>query len=174
MQLDIIGKHFKVVPRLRAHLEQHLEKLVRYDSHIISAHVVLKTQKYLNIAEVTIKSSHFDFYGDGQTDDNMFSAVDLAIHRVEAQLKKHREKFKGMRKRNRRRSGAINRKLAMAESQIVGSEVYSPKPLSADEASLQLDVSDREFIVFRNSKTKKINIMYKRTDGHHSLVEPEV
>jgi putative sigma-54 modulation protein len=174
LQLDIIGKQFKVVPRLRAHIESHLEKLNRYDRQIISAHVVLKTQKFHNEAEVTVKSSHFEFFGHGTTDDNMFSAVDLAIHRVEAQLKKHREKFKKLKKQNQRRRGAMNRSLKAAHPEIVGSEVYAPKPLTTEEASLQLDSSDKDFIVFRSAQSKKINIMYKRSDGNHSLVEPEV
>ena len=45
--------------------------------------------------------------------------------------------------------------------------------LSLEEASLQLDVSNRDFIIFRNSDSGKINVLYKRPDGHHNLVEPE-
>ena len=174
MKIDIIGKQFKVIPRLREHIEEHLEKLNRYDKEIINAHVVLKTQKYFNIAEVTVKASHFEFFGIGQTDDNMFSAIDLAIHRVQAQLKKHREKYKGLNKKNRRKTGAVRKKATQDEIEIVSSEVFSLKPMSLDKASLQLDVTKKEFIIFRNAKTKKMNVLYKREDGHHSLVEPEV
>jgi putative sigma-54 modulation protein len=174
LQLYLTGKHFKVVPRLRAHIEEHLEKLSRYDSHIISAHVVLTIEKYMNVAEVTLKASHFQFYGEGSSDDNMFSAVDLAINRVESQLKKHREKFKSLKKQNSRLTSVRVRRSSGGRSpEVVSSEVSSPKPLSTEEASLQLQVSDKEFLVFRNSITNKINVMYRRPDGHHGLVEPE-
>ncbi len=172
MKIDITGKQFKVVARLREHIEEHLEKLNRYDSNIISAHVVLKTQKYMNTAEVTVKASHFQFFGIGTTDDNMFSAVDLAIHRVQAQLKKHREKFKGLKKRRRRVQGSAGRKVSPENSEVVASEVFSLKPTSLKQAAQQLKISKKEFIIFRNSKSNKINVLYKRPDGHHSLVEP--
>ena len=173
MQLYLTGKQFKVIPRLRTHIEEHLEKLSRYDSKIISAHVVLKTQKYLNVVEVTIKSSHFEFYGEGSSDDNMFSAVDLAINRVEVQLKKQREKFKGLKKKNNRETSSVTRRTAAKSPEVVSSEMVSSKPLSTEEASLQLNVSDKEFLVFRDSNSKKINVLYKRPDGQHGLIEPE-
>jgi putative sigma-54 modulation protein len=173
LQLYLTGKHFKIIPRLRAHIEEHLEKLSRYDSHIISAHVVLTVEKYMNVVEVTLKASHFQFYGEGASDDNMFSAVDLAINRVESQLKKHREKFKSLKKQNSRLTSVRVRRSSGRSPEVVSSEVSSPKPLSTEEASLQLEVSDKDFLVFRNSTTNKINVMYRRSDGHHGLVEPE-
>ena len=54
------------------------------------------------------------------------------------------------------------------------SEAFSAKPMSSEEASLQLDVSDKDFLVFQDSKSKKINVIYKRPDGYHGLVEPGV
>jgi len=173
VQLYLTGKHFKVVPRLRAHIEEHLEKLSRYDSKIISAHVVLKTQKYMNVAEVTLKSSHFEFYGEGTSDDNMFSSVDLAISRVESQLKKQREKMKGLKKRNSRITSEVESRRTASSSrpEIVSAEMTSLKPLSVEEASLELDMSDRDFLVFRNAESRQINVMYKRPDGDHGVVE---
>ena len=56
----------------------------------------------------------------------------------------------------------------------VSAEAFAPKPMSSEEASLQLDVTEKHFLVFRNSKSKKINVIYKREDGYHGLVEPEV
>lgn len=169
MQVKITGKQFKVVPRLRSHVEDHMEKLNRYDSRIISTEVIFKTQKRINTAEVTVYVSRHKFFGEGRTDDNMFSAVDLAIHRVEAQMKKNRDKLKGHKKQNRRAEGRIRREASAPE--VVGAELFSPKPLTLDEASLELDISDQEFIIFQNVKTKKMNVMYKREDGHHSVVE---
>jgi len=172
VQLYLTGKHFKIVPRLRKHLEEHLEKLNRYDRQIISANVVFKTQKYFNIAEITVKASHFNFYGEGSSDDNMFAAVDLAIHRVEAQLKKHRAKMKGLKKKSRRAPRTSRR--TREALKLVSSEAFAPKPMSSEEASLQLGVTEKHFLVFQNSKSKKINVIYKREDGYHGLVEPEV
>ena len=172
MQLYLTGKQFKVVPRLRTHIEEHLEKLSRYDANIISAHVVLKTQKYMNVAEVTLKSSHFEYYGEGISDDNMFSGVDLAISRVESQLKKQREKLKGLKKKKSRISSEIEgRRTGSRKPEVISSEATETKPLSVEEASLQLDISEREFLVFRNADSKQINVMYKRSDGHHGIVE---
>lgn len=173
MKIEITGKQFKVIPRLRAHIEAHLEKLSRYDSHIISAHVVLKAQKYINTVEITMHGSHFEFFGIGMSDENMFEAVDLAVYRVEAQLKKHRERFKEHNKRDHRRQAKINRTMDNAP-QVIGSEAYSPEVMTLEEASAALDSSQKDFIVFFNSKTKKVNVLYEREDGHHSVVEPGV
>lgn len=172
MKIKITGKQLKVIPRLRKHVEEHMEKLSRYDSGILSTEVILKIQKFTNVAEVMVHISRHNFFGEGRTDDNLFSAVDLAINRVEAQMKKHRDKLKSHKKNNRRTAGRL--KQAEEVPEVVGAEFFSPEPLSVDEASLQLDASEKDFIIFKNSKTKKMSVMYKRDDGHHSVVEHDI
>jgi putative sigma-54 modulation protein len=173
LQIFITGKHLKVVPRLRSHLETHLEKLSHYDPRLISAHVVLKTEKYMNVAEITVKAGHWEFYGEGAADDNMFSAIDLAIHRVETQLKKHREKIKGFKKKASRIASRLDRSFNLEIPTVVRSEAWSLKPLTEEAASQDLDLSSKDFLIFKNTRTGKLNVIYRRPDGHHGLVEPE-
>jgi putative sigma-54 modulation protein len=174
LQLYLTGKHLKVVPRLREHLEKHLEKLNQYDPGIISAHVVLKTEKFLNIAEVTIKAGHFEFYGEGSGDDNMFSAIDLAINRVEAQLKKHREKMKEARKRSPKEQAAVEKASSGLEPEIVSSSSFAPERLTVQDASFKLAKGDQDFLIYKDTKSKKVNVIYKRPDGQHGVIEPEL
>jgi putative sigma-54 modulation protein len=161
------------MPRLREHVEKLIEKLEHYDPQMISAHVLLKTEKYLNVAEITVKAGHYEFYGEGSADDNMFSAVDLAVHRVENQLKKHREKMKGAKKKNPKAARAAEKASSGLGPAIVSSEAFSPKRMSEEEASAELDRSSQEFLIYRHERSKKVNVIFKRSDGQHGLLHPE-
>ena len=61
---------------------------------------------------------------------------------------------------------------AEAEPSVVETETYTVRPMYVDEAVLQLEVSTREFIVFTNAKTEKVNVLYRRKDKGYGLIEP--
>jgi putative sigma-54 modulation protein len=108
----------------------------------------------------------------------MYASIDLATDKIQRQLKKHKEKLK-------------NHKFApppagwqpvdvrhevfdlerSASDRVVKSTSFQAKPMSLDEAILQMDLLDTEFYVFQNSKDRAVNVVYRRDDGNLGLIE---
>lgn len=94
MDIRFIGKNLRVTEGMKEHLTEKLQKLGKYAPRLVESHVVLKKERYLYEAEITLLAKHFWAYGEGRRKDNIYAAIDQAYARVEKQLKKFREKIK--------------------------------------------------------------------------------
>lgn len=180
MEVRFTGKHISVTAGMREHMKEKLQKLGRYSPRLIEAQVLIKKEKYIYYAEVTVLARHLRAYGEGRAKDNVYTAMDLASERIEKQLKKFREKTKDHRKKR----GPARLLAAEDETPAAGGEdaearpaiiVQKPETLKSimpEEASVQLENSNKRFLVFLNLLTRKINIIFKREDGNHGLMEP--
>jgi putative sigma-54 modulation protein len=175
------GQNIKITDGMREHLEERLPKLEKYAPHIVEAHVFLKKEKYILKAEITLSAKNFHAFGMGEAKDNIFTAMDEAYERVEKQLKKFRAKSKDHHKQNSKKSAKVARAFGMIEEEsilpedhpkIIRSAAFAPKPMSVEEASLQLELSSEPFLVFMNQNTNIVNVIHKRKDGNHGLIEP--
>lgn len=183
MDIRYAGKHFSITDGIREHLQERLGKLEKYSPKIVESHVVLAKEKYLYDAQITLLAKNFQAFGEGRRKDNIYAAIDLACERVEKQLKKFREKMKDHHKEHGEK--ALSPKVKTAQSilketplgdrkpRIMKVRGFSAKPMSVEEASLQLEISDQRFLFFRNAVTKSINVLVKQSDGNHGLIEPE-
>lgn len=181
MDIRFSGQNLKITAGMKEHLEERLPKFEKYAPRIVEAHVFLKKEKYLFRAEITLAAKDFHAFGMGEAKDNIFAAMDEAYERVEKQLKKFRSKSKGHHNKNAKASTKVARALGMIETEsalpedhpkIVRSSSFVSKPMSVEEASLQLEISPEPFLVFMNQNTNKVNVIHKRRDGNHGLVEP--
>lgn len=183
MKVDIrfSGQNLKITPGMKRHLEEHLPKFEKYAPRIVEAHVFLKKEKYNFRAEITLTAKNLRAVGTGEAKDNIFAAMDEAYERVEKQLKKFRAKTKSHHNGSAKASVKIARALGMVEAEsslsedhpkIVRSSAFAPKPMSVEEASLQLEISPETFLVFMNQNTNAVNVIYKRKDENHGLIEP--
>jgi len=186
LEIRIIGKHMEVTDRMREHMEEKLEKLAKYLYKVVEVQIVLKREKYLCIVEITVLGKGLRIYSEARSEDNFFTAFDMVQEKVLAQLKKRREKLKdhkcrGREKRNAREEGLFESLLtAGTEPEAKGRgkilkdrDASELKPMSAEEARALLEASEKNFVVFRNFKTLKLNVIYRRTDGNFGLIEPE-
>ena len=182
MDIRVSGKNITVTEGMREHLRQKLVKFEKYAPRLVESHVIFKKEKYFFIAEVTLLAKNLRAYGEGSSKESIFTAIDQACSRVEKQLKKFREKIKD---HHQQAHAAVGAKLAAlvpskgpAETpdivQVIRSRAFvSPKPMFPEDASVQLRDSQKPFLVFQNASTQKLNVIFKREDGHHGLVEPE-
>jgi putative sigma-54 modulation protein len=182
LDIRFLGKNLQVTEGMKEHFRDKLVKLEKYASRLIESHVVLRKEKHYFEAEITLLAKHFRAFGDGRSKENIFTAIDDAYVRVEKQLKKFREKVKGHHvKESRKNSPRKLKTREIAEDwplapkpEIVRTDDFSAKPMSPDEASMQLNLSKEDFLVFLNSQNQQVNVIYKRKDGDHGLIEPEV
>lgn len=184
MDIRFSGKNLSITEGIKEHCQEKIVKLERYGRRLVEAHVFLEKQKYFYRAEVTLLAKNLRAYGEDSSKENIFAAIDRAYSHVEKQLKKFRERIKehrkkygepsvaGARMRPRTSAAAAPEGPALPKPLIVRSRSFAPKPMSVEEASLQLQMSREPFLVFRNAASEEINVIFKRGDGDHGLIEP--
>jgi putative sigma-54 modulation protein len=108
MQVIISGHHIEVTPSLRGYVENKVARLERHFEQITEAHVILSVDKLDQKAEATLQVNGATIYADAQSHD-MYIAIDALVHKLDRQLKKHKEKNSGHQRGNgvhRNQSGA--------------------------------------------------------------------
>jgi putative sigma-54 modulation protein len=186
MRLELTGRHIRITPSLRRLVEDALEKLDRLlHSNAVSLQAVLFTEKHRHRVEMTlhIRGEHF-FHGSGGGRE-WDVAINQALVRVNQQARKQKEKWVD----GKRHSVSAGR-LAAASGATRGGRLFSDdggergvriirarrtatKPMSIDEAALEVGDGAGEYIVFRNANTDSVNVLLRRPDGNLGLIEPE-
>ncbi|MDR3567571.1 MAG: ribosome-associated translation inhibitor RaiA [Syntrophobacteraceae bacterium] len=177
MQITLSFRHIDPSDALKQYVEDKLSRLKKYLEEPVEVHVVLRGEKFRRIAEVSIDASGLRLNGAEETDD-MYSAIDLLVDNLESQAAR-----KGKEKISRRRSGpGVKESIATIEPtqegqkseqepRVIRTEQVHAKPMHLDEAVMQLNLMTREFMVFTNRATNRVNVLYKRKDGNLGLIE---
>ena len=179
MQITVTGRHFEITDPLRQHIEAKLNKLDRYLDGITDAHVVLSVEKHRHIAEINLQANGNLLRGLEEKHD-MYLAVDTVIDKIERQVK--RQKDKGADRKGRfaiKSTDMVPTQAVDVEEElktppkVIRTQRMAIKPMSIDEAAMQLGLTREDFLAFLNSETNQMNVMYKRRDGNYGLIEPE-
>lgn len=174
MRVTIYGKNIDVTEGLKNTLEKKLSKFDKYFSPDIETTATLSTQRNKHILELTIQLNGTILRAEESTDD-MYVSIDKAIDKIEGQLRKYKTKIEKKQKDHTtiRFDSLLSSQDGTAnESQIVRTKKFAIKPMSSEEASLQMDLLGHNFFVFLNSDSDEVNVVYKRKDGNYGLIEP--
>jgi len=176
MKVTVITKNIELTPALKENVEKKISKLSRYFESAVEARATLSVQKNRQIVEVTIPFNGVILRGEESTDD-MYKSIDLVEDKLERQIRKQKTKL------SRRNSGGSLRFPSFNsdeikdehedEAKIVKTKRFNVKPMSADEAILQMELLGHSFFVYEDADTSKVNVMYKRRDGDYGLIEQE-
>ena len=170
MQVMVTFRHVEPTEGLRQHAEEKVQRVHKYLRRPIEAHVTLSVEKQRHIAEVQLTANHLNVTATEETDD-LYSAIDLAMTKIERQVKKHTAKIKDHKGPNNvvtPLAGGIERPGSTIHTQRV-----AVKPMSVDEAVMQLKLQKTDFLLFTNAATDALSVVYRRKDGNYGLVEPE-
>jgi putative sigma-54 modulation protein len=175
MQTSVTFKNLDSSDNLRSYVSDKLDRFDKYLYNPAEASVVLSVEKFRHIAEININGDRLNINGKEETED-MYSAIDMVLDKLEAQIKKSKEKIR------ERRTGAKFRDRADTSIETFTGEDdvdrqikiqnIEYKPMDVDEAVMQMDLVDNNFLVFTNSRTDSINVLYRRKDGHYGLIQP--
>ncbi|MDP4146140.1 MAG: ribosome-associated translation inhibitor RaiA [Bacillota bacterium] len=176
MKLTVSGKNIEITSGLRSTLEKKLSKLDKYFAPEIIAHVTLSVQRNREIVEVTIPFGGIILRAEDANED-MYAAIDIVVGILEGQIRKQKTKLE------RRKHGDSLRFQQIpeperhddndGEPQIVRTKRFAIKPMSSEEAVLQMELLAHSFFVFQNADSGEVNVVYKRKDGNFGLIEPE-
>lgn len=181
MNITVSGKNgMMITDGLRDAVVRNLGKLDKYFTKDTEVRTVLSVQKNNQIAEVTIPFKGIIFRAEEVSDD-MYVSIDRVIDKIEKQILKHKQKIRNRFDTNesiRFELPPVYEQVKNDEEdssfEIVKTKRFSVKPMSPEEAILQMNLLGHNFFVFTNAETEGINVVYKRKDGKYGLIEPTV
>ncbi len=182
MRLELTGRHVEVTADLRRQVEKRIAKLDRrLEGGIVSVQAVLTLEKYRHSCEFTVHTRGDHFLHGLAATNAWATSIAGAIEKIEQQLVRMKGKWQGRKRR------AAARRLAPLEVQPPPASVdeprprrvrrvrrYAVKPMTVEEAALAVESGDDTFLVFRNSATDAVTVLYRRKDGDLGLIEPDV
>jgi putative sigma-54 modulation protein len=170
MKIRVTARHTELAQDLREHVEGKLENLARYFDRVDEAHVVFGREGPLSCADVTVHAARVVASSE-QTGEDQRTAFDRALEKVERQIRRHKGRVRD-RKHGERTAEAAALAGGMPPEELgIVPETLSGTPLTPEEALQQLDELNARFVVFENSETGKVNVIYRRDDGNYGLVE---
>lgn len=174
MKITVNGKNVEVTAALRATVEKKLSKLEKYFNPEVTAHATLSVQRNRQIIEVTIPFNGVILRGE-EANDDMYASIDLVIDKLERQIRKQKTKLEKRNYGTSLRYQAIEDVVAEGknEAKIVKTKRFAIKPMSAEEAVLQMELLGHNFFVYESADDGVVNVVYKRKDGNFGLIEPE-
>lgn len=174
MRVIVVGKNINVTPALKEMIEKKISKLDRYFNPDVEARAILSVQRNRQIFEVTIPFNGVILRCEESTDD-MYKSIDLVESKLGRQIRKQRTKLS--RRNNSSLKFANIEEIAVEDEErngeIVKSKKFNIKPMTAEEAILQMELVEHDFFVFKDADTYNINVIYKRKDGNYGILEPD-
>jgi len=172
MNIVVNGRHLEVTPALRKYAEDKIEKFDKYLPETSEAIVTLSIEKYRHKAEVLLKANGVLIQAESVTGE-IYSSIDEVSEKLHRQVKKYKEKHIAYRKGGGKPTESLEKAAAEHEGgRIIKNKRFDLKPMSPDEASMQMELLDKNFFVFMNDKSNQINVIYLRKDGNFGLIEP--
>ena len=176
MKFEYTGRHVDVTPALRRHVEEHFSKIDSiFNDTTAAAHVILEVEKNRHKGEIVLH-----WRGETLTaidvNADMYQALTRAIAKIEKQAVKLKKKLIDRRQGARPLStlapddGRVE--TPRPSGRIINARRYPVKPMTAEEAALALSDDDSQFLVFRDSDTQRVSVLYKRKDGNYGLIAP--
>ena len=177
MRIHFTCRRTSLTPKLREFAEERIERLKRYLEEDCEVHVVLSVEKDRHEAEMMISSGRRQFTGAAITQD-LYTSLLLVLEKMQKQLRRDKRR----RTDRRRRTRAVRERL-LATGSRDGRRRRTPspalpepqpaRPMSVEEAALDLDHSERDFLVFRNVASDRMSVVYWRQDGRIGLIEAD-
>lgn len=177
MRIKVSGKNFDVTEAIRERVEKKLSKFEKYFTPITEAHATLSVEKDRHIIEVTIPFNGVMLRGEEATDD-MYVSIDNVVEKLESQFRKQKTRLE-----RRIKDGSIRFENMVPfqageegyedEIKIVKRKRFAIKPMSPEEAVMQMELLGHTFFVFSNADTDEVNVVYKRKRGDYGIIQQE-
>ena len=178
MELNIRGDKIKITKAMKDYIEEKLSKLDKYleKSNDVCANVMVKVRGHEQKVEITIPLKSFILRSE-ETQEDFYAAVDKTIDKLERQVRKNKTRL--MTKHEKASydfnfdSIVVDKKEEKEDHKVVKRKTIEVKPMSEEEAILQMDLLGHQFFMYKDSETMDIAVVYKRKDGNYGVLESE-
>ncbi len=177
MQVAVTFRHMETDEGVKTYVKEKVQKLHKYIENPREVHVVLAVEKFRHIAEITMVGNGGAFNSQGR-DNDLYAAIDQMVDKMERQIRERREKVR----RKRPNASSLKVSSPLRGETVEGEEEDLPslfqrrrtlaKPMSLEEALSQLALSKKDFLVFINTDSEQMNVVYRSKDGGYEWVEP--
>ena len=176
MRVSVIAKNTTATPALKDMVEKKLSKVDRYFNPEVEAKATLSVQKNKQKVEITIPFNGVVLRAEEATDD-MYKSIDLVVAKLERRIRKQKTKLSRRNNESLRFKTfdevAVEDELIEENGKVVKTKKFGIKPMSVEEAILQMELVGHNFFVFQDADENKIVVVYKRKDGDYGLLEPD-
>lgn len=184
MQTSVTFRHMDPSEALKEHALEKSARLTKYFDAAVEAHVVLTMERKLHKAEVNIMAGGMPICGKELSTD-MYNSIDRAMEKIERQVRRYRDKINTLRPRDGAKMKMRFKLLeAVADDDqetaselpptIIEAKEFQARPMMLDEAVMQMDLLHNDILVFLNSKTDQLNVLYRKNSNKYGLIEANV
>lgn len=158
----------------KVYAEERILRLKKYLDMPAEARIILSTEKFRSFAEINLSANGWNVNAKEKAKD-MHLAIDSCIEKIEKQLKKQKEKIREHKPKSIRHAeekiGEGDEEEETTTSKIMETRKVVLKPMSLDEAVMELEGSKTHFIIYRDSASENVSLVYRRDDGNYALIE---
>jgi putative sigma-54 modulation protein len=176
MKLTITSRNMVVTPAITKRIEKKTETMGRYLWPETEMQIKMSKERARRVVEITVPmGKNVILRSESSADDNLFLAIDKALAKMERQIRKHRTKLgKNLREEIPDVPEYIEEDLAEEqERKIVKRKTFPVRPMSVEDAIIEMELLGHNFFAFVNIDTERTNVLYLRKDGDLGLLEPE-
>lgn len=178
MKISVRGDKIKVTEAMNNYVVEKLKKIDKYldEPDAVSANVVVRVEKQGQKVEITIPLKNFMLRAE-ETQEDIYAAVDTIVDKIERQIRKNKTKLESQAKKSREIKGFAIESIEDIEEEvetvIVKRKKVDVKPMSEEEAVLQMELLGHDFYLFKDADTMKPTLVYKRKDNQYGIIETE-
>ncbi len=178
MAVKIRGKNIDVTPALKDYVEKRVTTITKQFKVVGEISVVMRVEKGNHIVEITVPASGIVLRAQETTND-MYGSIDNCVEKIERQIHKYKTRLM-RRKYNNFRDEYVaappdkEEEPAEADFNIVRNKKYVLRPMSVQEAVMQMNLLNHDFFIFFNDEVESISIVYRRKSGDYGLITPEL
>ena len=172
MKFTIRGKKLEVTDAIKTYVEEKIGRLDKYfeKPDNISANVLMRLSGKDQVVEVTINTHGLILRGE-ESNKDLYASIDLVTDKIERQIRKNKTKInKKSSKETIRDFKEFEVEEKESANDVVKRKEIEMKPMSEEEAILQMEFIDHDFFVYKDANTNETNVVYKRKDGNYGLI----
>ena len=173
MKFNIHGKKIDVTESIKSYIEEKIGRLDKYfeNPNEVTATALIKLRGKDQVVEVTINANKFILRGE-ESHKDLYAAIDKVSDKIERQIRKNKTRLKKKTVKDVSRDFVLDfEEKEENDNVIVKRKVIENKPMSEEEAILQMELLGHEFFAYKNEETGEVNILYKRKDGDYGILE---
>ena len=173
MKFNIHGKKIDVTESIKSYIEEKIGRLDKYfeNPDEITATALIKLRGKDQVVEVTINANKFILRGE-ESHKDLYASIDKVSDKIERQIRKNKTRLKKKVVKDVSKDFVLDfDEIEENDNVIVKRKVIENKPMSEEEAILQMELLGHEFFAYKNEETNEVNILYRRKDGDYGVLE---
>jgi putative sigma-54 modulation protein len=173
MNVHYTARKTALTPEIQAYCEKRLARLKDLVDAVLDVNVILNIQRTRNKAEIHVRAKGVGYVVIEEAPD-MMDSLNRAFDTLETRIRKDRAKWREKKRRGGRERKALAPAVAVPEpeNRVIRASFFSLKPMSLEEAIIQLDAKAKEVFLFRREGSQEWAAVYRRKDGQYGLIEP--